>query len=151
MSCLLGALGWRAMRAALPAFELKNRVRNGSFSILVMPAGRDRSISPPRFRIPGAMDKLSLPTLSKFVFKWLELRLTFHATSSSATCRVSPTGASTWGPPGEVYPLKKASNWAWPVHRNRNFSGRMSDIGKNRYEQPVTGDFRRRRPGSDAS
>lgn len=125
--------------AALPAFELKTEVRNGSFQYSSLPkAVTDINIAAKVSNPGGVMDKTVID-LSKFGLQMAgnSVVATFYATSliSDPVFRVSANGRVDLGAVKEVYPLEKGVELGGLFTVDLKLSGRMSDIEKNRYEQ----------------
>lgn len=138
LSMSLGARG--EMRGALlPAFELKVDVRNGSFQYASLPKAVTDIVLAMRIANPGGvMDKTEID-LSKFGLKMAgnSVAATFYATNlaSDPTFRIAADGRVDLGAVAEVYPLKKGEELAGMIAADVKFSGRMSDIEKQRYER----------------
>lgn len=125
--------------AQLPAFELKTEVRNGSFQYSSLPkAVTDINIAAKVSNPGGVMDK-TVVDLSKFGLRMAgnSVSATFHATNlmSDPVFRASADGRVDLGAVREVYPLEKGVELGGLISADLKFSGRMSDIEKNRYEK----------------
>ena len=124
---------------ALPAFELKTEVRNGSFQYSSLPRAVDGINIAARVANPGGvMDKTEVD-LSKFTLRMAgnTLSATLHATNlvSDPTFRAAADGRVDLGAVKEVYPLEKGVGLSGLISADVKVSGRMSDIEKNRYER----------------
>lgn len=101
---------------ALPAFELKTEVRNGSFQYSSLPkAVTDINIAA-RVSNPGSVMDKTVVDLSKFGLRMAgnSVAATFYATNlvSDPVFRASADGRVDLGAVKEVYPLERASTWA---------------------------------------
>ena len=124
---------------ALPAFELKTEVRNGSFQYSSLPkAVTDINIAAKVSNPGGVMDKTVID-LSKFGLKMAgnSVAATFYATNlvSDPVFRATADGHVDLGAVKEVYPLEKGVELGGLFTVDLKLSGRMSDIEKSRYEQ----------------
>lgn len=132
--------------SALPAFELKAGVRNGSFQYSSLPkAVTDIDIAAKISNPGGPMDKTEAD-LSQFSLKMAgnSFAATAYATAltSDPRFRVSVTGKIDLGDIREVYPLDKGVELGGAITADMKLSGRMSDIEKQRYERlGATGTF----------
>ncbi len=125
--------------AALPAFELKTEVRDGSFQYSSLPkAVTDINIAA-RVSNPGGVMDRTVVDLSKFGLKMAgnSLSATFHATNlvSDPVFRASVSGRVDLGAVKEVYPLEKGVALDGHISADAKLSARMSDIEKSRYER----------------
>ena len=125
--------------AALPAFELKSEVRNGSFQYSSLPKAVDGINIAARIANPGGvMDKTEVD-LSKFTLRMAgnSLSASAYATNlvSDPTFRAAVDGRVDLGAVKEVYPLEKGMELSGLITADVKVSGRMSDIEKNRYER----------------
>ena len=124
---------------ALPAFELKTEVRNGSFQYSSLPkAVTDINIAA-RVSNPGSVMDKTVVDLSKFGLRMAgnSVAATFYATNlvSDPVFRASADGRVDLGAVKEVYPLEKGVDLGGLITADLKLSGRMSDIEKNRYER----------------
>lgn len=132
--------------AALPAFELKAGVRNGSFQYSSLPkAVTDIDIAAKISNPGGPMDKTEAD-LSQFSLKMAgnSLAATAYATAltSDPRFRATVAGKVDLGAIREVYPLDKGVELDGAITADVKLSGRMSDIEKQRYERlGATGTF----------
>ena len=125
--------------AALPAFELRTEVRNGSFQYSSLPKAVDGINIDVRIANPGGVaDKTELD-LSKFTLRMAgnSLSASAYATNlvSDPTFRAAVDGRVDLGAVKEVYPLEKGMELSGLITADVKVSGRMSDIEKSRYEQ----------------
>ena len=125
--------------SALPAFELKTEVRNGSFQYSSLPkAVTDINIAA-RVSNPGSVMDKTVVDLSKFGLRMAgnSVAATFYATNlvSDPVFRASADGRVDLGAVKEVYPLEKGVDLGGLITADLKLSGRMSDIEKNRYER----------------
>ena len=125
--------------AALPAFELRTEVRNGSFQYSSLPkAVTDINIAA-RVSNPGSVMDKTVVDLSKFGLRMAgnSVAATFYATNlvSDPVFRASADGRVDLGAVKEVYPLEKGVDLGGLITADLKLSGRMSDIEKNRYER----------------
>lgn len=124
---------------ALPAFELKTEVRDGSFQYSSLPkAVTDINIAA-RVSNPGSVMDKTVVDLSKFGLRMAgnSVAATFYATNlvSDPVFRASADGRVDLGAVKEVYPLEEGVDLGGLITADLKLSGRMSDIEKNRYEQ----------------
>lgn len=124
---------------ALPAFEMKAAVADGSFQYASLPKAVtginiDASVSNPG----GTMDRTQID-LPRFELQMAgnSVSATFHAENlvSDPAFSLSATGRVDLGAVKEVYPLDKEIDLDGQIASNIHVSGRMSDIEKNRYER----------------
>ena len=125
--------------AALPAFELRTEVRNGSFQYSSLPKAVDGINIDVRIANPGGVaDKTELD-LSKFTLRMAgnSLSASAYATNlvSDPTFRAAVDGRVDLGAVREVYPLEKGMELSGLITADVKVSGRMSDIEKSRYER----------------
>lgn len=125
--------------AALPAFELKTEVRNGSFQYSSLPKAVTGINIAARVSNPGGvMDKTEVD-LSKFGLQMAgnSVAATFYATNlvSDPVFRATADGRVDLGAVREVYPLEKGVELGGLITADLKLAGRMSDIEKNRYEK----------------
>ena len=125
--------------AALPAFELRTEVRNGSFQYSSLPKAVDGINIDARIANPGGVaDKTELD-LSKFTLRMAgnSLSASAYATNlvSDPTFRAAVDGRVDLGAVREVYPLEKGMELSGLITADVKVSGRMSDIEKSRYER----------------
>lgn len=131
---------------ALPAFEVKAAVADGSFQYASLPKAVtginiDASVSNPG----GTMDQTQI-NMSRFGLQMAgnAVSATFYAANlvSDPTFRVSVDGRVDLGSVKEVYPLEKGVELDGQITADVKVSGCMSDIEKNRYENiGATGTF----------
>lgn len=124
---------------ALPAFEVKAAVSDGSFQYASLPkAVTDIQIAASVSNPGGPADRTEVD-LSKFGLSMAGNRVsaTFHATNlvSDPTFRASVQGHVDLGAVKEVYPLEKGVALDGQITADLQLSGRMSDIEKSRYER----------------
>lgn len=124
---------------ALPAFELKTEVRNGSFQYSSLPKAVDGINIAVRVANPGGvMDKTEVD-LSKFTLRMAgnSLSASAYATNlvSDPVFRAAADGRVDLGAVKEVYPLEKSVELSGLITADVKVSGRMSDVEKSRYEQ----------------
>lgn len=135
-----GAVGRGEMRgAALPAFELKTEVRNGSFQYSSLPKAVDGINIAARVANPGGvMDKTEVD-LSKFTLRMAgnTLSASLYATNlvSDPVFRAAADGRVDLGAVKEVYPLGEDVALSGLISADVKVSGRMSDVEKARYGQ----------------
>ena len=124
--------------SALPAFELKTEVRDGSFRSSLPKAVTGINIAAKVANPGGVMDK-TVVDLSKFGLKMAgnSVSATFYATNlvSDPVFRATAAGRVDLGAVKEVYPLEKGVELGGQITADLKVSGRMSDIEKNRYEK----------------
>lgn len=125
--------------AALPAFELKTEVRNGSFQYSSMPKAVDGINIAARVANPGGvMDKTEVD-LSKFTLRMAgnTLSASLYATNlvSDPVFRAAADGRVDLGAVKEVYPLGEDVALSGLISADVKVSGRMSDVEKARYGQ----------------
>ena len=125
--------------AALPAFELRTEVRNGSFQYSSLPKAVDGINIDVRIANPGGVaDKTELD-LSKFTLRMAgnSLSASAYATNlvSDPTFRAAVDGRVDLGAVREVYPLEKGMELSGLITADVKVAGRMSDIEKSRYER----------------
>ena len=125
--------------AALPAFELRTEVRNGSFQYSSLPkAVTDINIDV-RIANPGGVADKTEIDLSKFTLRMAgnSLSASAYATNlvSDPTFRAAVDGRVDLGAVKEVYPLEKGMELSGLITADVKVSGRMSDIEKSRYER----------------
>ncbi|WP_346701428.1 AsmA-like C-terminal region-containing protein [uncultured Alistipes sp.] len=123
----------------LPAFELKSEVRNGSFQYSSLPkAVTDINLAARIANPGGVMDRTEVE-LSNFGLQMAgnKISATFYATNlaSDPTFRTGVDGRLDLSSVKEVYPLEKEVGLAGCIMADVQFSGRMSDIEKSRYER----------------
>lgn len=123
----------------LPAFEVKSEVRNGSFQYSSLPkAVTDINLAARIANPGGVMDRTEVE-LSKFGLQMAgnKVSATFYATNlaSDPTFRAGVDGRLDLSSVKEVYPLEKGVELAGCITADVQFSGRMSDIEKSRYER----------------
>ena len=123
----------------LPAFEVKCEVRNGSFQYSSLPkAVTDINLAARIANPGGVMDRTEVE-LSKFGLQMAgnKVSATFYATNlaSDPTFRAGVDGRLDLSSVKEVYPLEKGVELAGCITADVQFSGRMSDIEKSRYER----------------
>lgn len=125
--------------AALPAFELKTEVRNGSFQYSSLPKAVDGINIAARIANPGGVADKTEIDLSKFTLRMAgnTLSASAYATNlvSDPTFRAVVDGRVDLGAVREVYPLEKGMDLSGLITADVKVSGRMSDIEKSRYEQ----------------
>ena len=124
---------------ALPAFEAKVSVGDGSFQYASLPkAVTDININA-AVSNPGKTMDQTVIDLSRFGMQMAgnSLSATFHATNlvSDPAFRASMSGRIDLGAVKEVYPLDKGVELGGQITADVKVSGRMSDIEKSRYEQ----------------
>lgn len=124
---------------ALPAFEVKAAVTDGSFQYASLPqAVTDINIAASVSNPGGTMNQTVID-LSKFDLRMAgnSVSATFHATNlmSDPTFRASAQGRVDLGSVKEVYPLEEDIALDGEITADIQISGRMSDIEKSRYEQ----------------
>ena len=125
--------------AALPAFELKSEVRNGSFQYSSLPKAVDGINIAARIANPGGvMDKTEVD-LSKFTLRMAgnTLSASLYATNlaSDPVFRAAADGRVDLGAVKEVYPLGEDVALSGLISADVKVSGRMSDVEKARYGQ----------------
>ena len=125
--------------ASLPAFELRFGVRDGSFQYSSLPkAVTDIQVAARIANPGGAMNRTEID-LSKCSLRMAgqSVAATFYATNivSDPTFRTSVVGHVDLGAIKEVYPLEKGMDLDGEITADLKASGRMSDIGKQRYER----------------
>lgn len=125
--------------AALPAFELKTEVRDGSFQYSSLPkAVTDINVVLRVSNPGGAMDKTEVD-LSKFGLRMAgnSLAASLYATDlvSNPLFRMTADGRVNLGAVKTVYPLEKGVELGGLIAADIQVSGRMSDVEKNRYER----------------
>lgn len=125
--------------AALPAFELKTEVRNGSFQYSSLPKAVDGINIAARIANPGGvMDKTEVD-LSKFTLRMAgnTLSASLYATNlvSDPVFRAAADGRVDLGAVKEVYPLGEDVALSGLISADVKVSGRMSDVEKARYGQ----------------
>ena len=116
---------------ALPAFELKTEVRDGSFQYSSLPkAVTDINIA--RVSNPGSVMDKTVVDLSKFGLRMAgnSVAATFYATNlvSDPVFRASADGRVDLGAVKEVYPLEEGVDLGGLITADLKLSGRMSDI-----------------------
>lgn len=125
--------------AALPAFEIKTEVRNGSFQYSSLPKAVEGININLRIANPGGVADKTEIDLSKFTLRMAgnTLSASAYATNLVAdpTFRAGVDGRVDLGAVKEVYPLEKGVELSGLITADVKVSGRMSDIEKNRYEQ----------------
>ena len=122
---------------ALPAFEAKVSVGDGSFQYASLPkAVTDININA-AVSNPGKTMDQTVIDLSRFGMQMAgnSLSATFHATNlvSDPAFRASMSGRIDLGAVKEVYPLDKGVELGGQITADVKVSGRMSDIEKSRY------------------
>lgn len=124
---------------ALPAFELKTEVRDGSFQYSSLPKAVTGINIAAKVANPGGVMDKTVIDLSKFGLKMAgnSVSATFHATNlvSDPVFRAAAAGRVDLGAVKEVYPLEKGVELGGQIAADLKVSGRMSDIEKNRYEK----------------
>ncbi len=125
--------------AALPAFEFKVGVEQGSFRYASLPKSvTDINIAARVANPGGSMDRTEID-LSKFGLAMAGNRLaaTFYATNivSDPLFRASASGRIDLGAVKEVYPFEEGAQLGGTITADVKLSGRMSDVEQNRYEQ----------------
>ena len=124
---------------ALPAFELKTEVRDGSFQYSSLPKAVTGINIAAKVANPGGVMDKTVVDLSKFGLKMAgnSVSATFHATNlvSDPVFRAAAAGRVDLGAVKEVYPLEKGVELGGQIAADLKVSGRMSDIEKNRYEK----------------
>lgn len=125
--------------AALPAFEIKTEVRNGSFQYSSLPKAVEGININLRIANPGGVTDKTEIDLSKFTLRMAgnTLSASAYATNLVAdpTFRAGVDGRVDLGAVKEVYPLEKGVELSGLITADVKVSGRMSDIEKNRYER----------------
>ena len=125
--------------AALPAFELKTEVRDGSFQYSSLPKAVTGINIAAKVANPGGVMDKTVVDLSKFGLKMAgnSVSATFYATNlvSDPVFRATAAGRVDLGAVKEVYPLEKGVELGGQITADLKVSGRMSDIEKNRYEK----------------
>ena len=125
--------------AALPAFELRTEVRNGSFQYSSLPKAVDGINIDVRIANPGGVADKTEIDLSKFTLRMAgnSLSASAYATNlvSDPTFRAAVDGRVDLGAVKEVYPLEKGMELSGLITADVKVSGRMSDIEKSRYER----------------
>ena len=125
--------------SALPTFELKTEVRDGSFQYSSLPKAVTGINIAAKVANPGGVMDKTVIDLSKFGLKMAgnSVSATFHATNlvSDPVFRAAAAGRVDLGAVKEVYPLEKGVELGGQIAADRKVSGRMSDIEKNRYEK----------------
>ena len=125
--------------SALPAFELKTEVRDGSFQYSSLPKAVTGINIAAKVANPGGVMDKTVIDLSKFGLKMAgnSVSATFHATNlvSDPVFRAAAAGRVDLGAVKEVYPLEKGVELGGQIAADLKVSGRMSDIEKNRYEK----------------
>ena len=124
---------------ALPAFELKTEVRDGSFQYSSLPKAVTGINIAAKVANPGGVMDKTVIDLSKFGLKMAgnSISATFYATNlvSDPVFRATAAGRVDLGAVKEVYPLEKGVELGGQITADLKVSGRMSDIEKNRYEK----------------
>ncbi len=125
--------------AALPAFEFKVSVEQGSFRYASLPKSvTDINIAARVANPGGSMDRTEID-LSKFGLAMAGNRVaaTFYATNivSDPLFRASASGRIDLGAVKEVYPFEEGAQLGGTITADVKLSGRMSDVEQNRYEQ----------------
>ena len=124
---------------ALPAFELKTEVRNGSFQYSSLPKAVTGINIAAKVSNPGGVMDKTVVDLSKFGLQMAgnSVAATFYATNlvSDPVFRATAAGRVDLGAVREVYPLEKGVELGGQISADLKLSGRMSDIEKNRYEK----------------
>lgn len=123
----------------LPAFELKTEVRDGRFQYSSLPkAVTDINIAARVANPGGSMDCTEID-LSRFGLRMAgnSLSGSFYATdlAGDLSFRAAAAGRVDLGAVREVYPLEKGVELSGLITADVKVSGRMSDIGQNRYER----------------
>ena len=125
--------------SALPTFELKTEVRDGSFQYSSLPKAVTGINIAAKVANPGGVMDKTVIDLSKFGLKMAgnSVSATFHATNlvSDPVFRAAAAGRVDLGAVKEVYPLEKGVELGGQIAADLKVSGRMSDIEKNRYEK----------------
>ena len=125
--------------SALPTFELKTEVRDGSFQYSSLPKAVTGINIAAKVANPGGVMDKTVIDLSKFGLKMAgnSVSATFHATNlvSDPVFRATAAGRVDLGAVKEVYPLEKGVELGGQIAADLKVSGRMSDIEKNRYEK----------------
>ncbi len=125
--------------SALPAFELKTEVRDGSFQYSSLPKAVTGINIAAKVANPGGVMDKTVVDLSKFGLKMAgnSVSATFYATNlvSDPVFRATAAGRVDLGAVKEVYPLEKGVELGGQITADLKVSGRMSDIEKNRYEK----------------
>ena len=125
--------------SALPAFELKTEVRDGSFQYSSLPKAVTGINIAAKVANPGGVMDKTVIDLSKFGLKMAgnSVSATFYATNlvSDPVFRATAAGRVDLGAVKEVYPLEKGVELGGQITADLKVSGRMSDIEKNRYEK----------------
>ena len=125
--------------SALPTFELKTEVRDGSFQYSSLPKAVTGINIAAKVANPGGVMDKTVIDLSKFGLKMAgnSVSATFHATNlvSDPVFRAAAAGRVDLGAVKEVYPLEKGVQLGGQIAADLKVSGRMSDIEKNRYEK----------------
>lgn len=125
--------------SALPTFELKTEVRDGSFQYSSLPKAVTGINIAAKVANPGGVMDKTVIDLSKFGLKMAgnSVSATFHATNlvSDPVFRAAAAGRVDLGAVKEVYPLEKGVELGGQITADLKVSGRMSDIEKNRYEK----------------
>ena len=125
--------------SALPAFELKTEVRDGSFQYSSLPKAVTGINIAAKVANPGGVMDKTVVDLSKFGLKMAgnSVSATFYATNlvSDPVFRATAAGRVDLGAVKEVYPLEKGVELGGQIAADLKVSGRMSDIEKNRYEK----------------
>ncbi len=125
--------------SALPAFELKTEVRDGSFQYSSLPKAVTGINIAAKVANPGGVMDKTVVDLSKFGLRMAgnSVAATFYATNlvSDPVFRASADGRVDLGAVKEVYPLEEGVDLGGLITADLKVSGRMSDIEKNRYEQ----------------
>lgn len=123
----------------LPAFELKTEVRDGRFQYSSLPkAVTDINIAARVANPGGSMDRTEID-LSRFGLRMAgnSLSGSFYATdlASDLSFKAAAAGRVDLGAVREIYPLEKGVELSGLITADVKVSGRMSDIGQNRYER----------------
>lgn len=125
--------------SALPTFELKTEVRDGSFQYSSLPKAVTGINIAAKVANPGGVMDKTVIDLSKFGLKMAgnSVSATFHATNlvSDPVFRAAAAGRVDLEAVKEVYPLEKGVELGGQIAADLKVSGRMSDIEKNRYEK----------------
>ena len=125
--------------SALPAFELKTEVRDGSFQYSSLPKAVTGINIAAKVANPGGVMDKTVVDLSKFGLKMAgnSVSATFYATNlvSDPVFRATAAGRVDLGAVKEVYPLEKGVELGGQITADLKVSDRMSDIEKNRYEK----------------
>ncbi len=123
----------------LPAFGVKGEVHNGSFQYSSLPKAVTDIEIVAGVSNPGGTMNATVIDLSKCSLRMAgnSLAATFHAANivSDPSFRASVAGKVDLGAVREVYPLDKEVDLGGIITADLKVSGRMSDIGKQRYER----------------